>query len=172
MSTLDKPAPSRKKIALLWLLFIGILWFGFDRYMAHVTGQRQGKLLYSSDSTLVIQRDASGHYVLPGKINGHDVRFLIDTGATRMSIPAETAAHLQIEPRHAVQVTTANGMATGYTATINEMMLGHFMLVNIDAVLSPGMHANDDILLGMNVLRFFNFSQVDDKLFLRPAEDN
>lgn len=36
---------------------------------------------------VVLQRNQAGHYVAPGFINDHEVTFLLDTGATNISVP-------------------------------------------------------------------------------------
>ena len=50
-------------------------------------------------STARIPRDASGLYRTIGSINGQTVRFLVDTGATRVSLNAVEARRLGIDYR-------------------------------------------------------------------------
>lgn len=114
------PARSPVKTALLWLFLIGMMGFGCQRYTSHLTGQRQEKPLFSNGTELVVRHDVAGHYILPGKINGHDVRFLIDTGATRLTIPAAAAARLQLTPEKTIETSTASGITASHTTTVSE----------------------------------------------------
>lgn len=57
-------------------------------------------------------RNRYGHYLASGKINGHDVVFLLDTGATSVSIPAAVARRIGLQAGAPQTVSTANGSVT------------------------------------------------------------
>ena len=46
---------------------------------------------------IVLKSSTYGHYVVTGKINNKDVTFLIDTGASFVSIPGKVAKNLHQE---------------------------------------------------------------------------
>ena len=50
----------------------------------------------SGASELVVQGDRSGHYVVLGTVNGVNVEFLLDTGATDVAIPPALARRLKL----------------------------------------------------------------------------
>lgn len=118
---------------------------------------------------LVLLRNRAGHYIVPGEINGRPVRFLLDTGATLVSVPAKLggALGLQAGPRGAA--LTANGPVEVRATRIDTLTLGPFRLSNVSAHLNPGM-VGEDILLGMSALRHLEFTQRGDRLTLRVAE--
>ncbi|MEO5696130.1 MAG: hypothetical protein ABIQ60_03220, partial [Burkholderiaceae bacterium] len=66
------------KLVTLWLLlgvtvFVGVQWWQ----------HRAQQTLFSAAGDVVeIRRGSDGHYHWPGRINGREVDFLIDTGAT------------------------------------------------------------------------------------------
>jgi len=147
-------------IGLLWLLFAGIE-AQRDNPNRHVS------VTPGASAELVLKRNAAGHYVVPGTINGQPVTFMLDTGATMMAIPARLGKRLGLPPGPAFKVSTANGIAEAHLTTITELALGPFVVRQVQAGLSPGMDHDDTILLGMNVLKKLEFTQRGDMLILR-----
>lgn len=106
--------------------------------------------------TLVIGRGRGGHYFVDGAVNDHYLNFVIDTGATVVSLPQRVANEAGVKCQGKAEFRTANGNATVCTATIRELKLGSFTVRNVEAVFSPGL---DQPLLGMNVLQRFRVEQ-------------
>jgi aspartyl protease family protein len=144
--------------ALLWLFFTAVL----ER-----RDNPNRNLVATSGDELVLKRNRDGHYVAPGTINGQPVTFLLDTGATRIAVPARLGARLGLQPGGASQVSTANGHVTVRATTIGELSLGPFTVRQVGAHLNPGMNHDDTILLGMSVLKQLEFTQRGDTLILR-----
>lgn len=118
---------------------------------------------------LVLQRNAQGHYLSPGRINGEAVTFLIDTGASDVAIPAGLARRLQLRPGSPRPYRTANGTVIGYRTVIDRLELGGLLLRDVAGSLNPGMQG-EQVLLGMSVLKRVEFSQQGRELILRaPA---
>lgn len=115
---------------------------------------------------LVLKRSRDGHYVFPGEINGQRVTFLLDTGATLVSVPAHLGQALGLQPGVPMQAVTANGTATTRATRIDILAFGPFKLRGVPASLNPGMRG-DQILLGMSVLKHLEFTQRGDTLVLR-----
>jgi len=121
---------------------------------------------------LVLPRDGSGHYVASGKINGHPVRFLLDTGATVVAIPGDLARQMNLIPGDAHIVETANGRSTGYTTTLQRVELGDLVLEQVAAVILPNMTNNRRALLGMSFLGAFDMVQQNNRLTLKQRADH
>lgn len=68
---------------------------------------------------LVVQRDRSGHYVVPGTVNGVEVEFLLDTGATNVAIPPALAERLNLRRGPEVEIRTASDIIPGYLVTLD-----------------------------------------------------
>ena len=49
-----------------------------------------------------------GHYLVNGQIDGHDVTFLLDTGATQVAIPSAGAERLGLQRGAPIIISTAN----------------------------------------------------------------
>ncbi len=115
---------------------------------------------------VTLQRNQLGHYVATGHINQQPVVFLLDTGATIVSVPETLSQQLNLEKGTPLLVNTANGTITTYNTQIAEIALGNIKLRNVRGSINPHMQGNE-ILLGMSFLKKLEFSQVGNTLILR-----
>lgn len=150
------------------LALIGLLWL----FLADIEARRDNPNRHvtvtpGASAELVLKRNAAGHYIVPGTINGQPVTFMLDTGATTVAIPARLGKQLGLPPGPAFEVSTANGIAEAHLTTIAELALGPFVARQVQAGLNHGMNHDDTILLGMNVLKKLEFTQRGDTLILR-----
>ena len=107
----------------------------------------------SGSQTVTLSADGGGHFVTTGQINGHSVRFLVDTGATFISFSSGEAKRLGIDylKGQRAAVSTANGVVRSYKVKLDEVRLGNVTLNNVDGMV----HADDSlpiVLLGMSFL--------------------
>jgi aspartyl protease family protein len=106
-----------------------------------------------SRQAVTLAPDSRGHFMVDGAVNGGHMRFLVDTGATLVSLPATEAARLGIDYRKGRQgmSQTANGPAVVYRVMLDSVTVGDLTLLNIEAAVheAPGM---DFALLGMSFL--------------------
>ncbi len=154
-------------LGLAWLGFFGILFLGFDHYLEiRENPNRNLTVMAVEQEQIFLRRNRSGHYVVPGKINGHPVSFLIDTGATQVSIPAELADNLQLRAGARSRALTANGPVEVRQTRVALLHIGPFEFRNVSAHLNPGMTGNQ-VLLGMSVLSHLDFEQSNNRLALR-----
>ena len=108
---------------------------------------------------LDLQQTRDGHYFSSGAVNGVPVVFMIDTGATTVSVSAEIASRAGIQKCVSQQTMTANGKVNACKAIVPEVSFGKFKLTNVEVMVMPNMPGN--ALLGMNVLRNFHIEQID-----------
>lgn len=108
---------------------------------------------------LDLQQTREGHYFSSGAVNGVPVMFMIDTGATTVSVSAEIASRAGIQKCVSQQTMTANGKVNACKAIVPEVSFGKFKLTNVQVMVMPNMPGN--ALLGMNVLRNFHIEQID-----------
>lgn len=113
-----------------------------------------------------LKRNRMGHYVSAGTINGQPVVFLLDTGATDVSVPFHLAEQLGLVPGARQNAMTANGLVQVAQTRIDSLTLGDIQLNDVRASLNPGMQQNQ-ILLGMSALQQLEFTQRGDWLLLR-----
>jgi len=107
-----------------------------------------------------------GHYVANGSINSQPVIFMLDTGATDVSIPEAIARKLNLTPGPTATYQTANGPVKVQITRLDKISLGDISLTNIRATINPGYKSNE-ILLGMSFLKHLEFSQRGNTLTLR-----
>ena len=107
---------------------------------------------YSFKKRVTIKADAMGMYKTSGQINGKTVEFLVDTGATLVSMSSDLAKQLKIkyEKGKKVQMMTAKGPTTAYVVELNKVKVGDIELYNITGSVSDDMSGKT--LLGMSFL--------------------
>lgn len=106
----------------------------------------------SGPATAVLTADGQGHFLTTGTINGAPVRFLVDTGASMVSLGAADARRLGIDASKGLQgvAQTANGQALVHRVKLDTVKVGGIVLNNVDALV----HQSDlpIALLGMSFL--------------------
>lgn len=104
-------------------------------------------------ATATLSADATGHFATQGQINGYSVRFLVDTGATLISLPATEARRIGLDLSSAKRAysQTANGTVPVYRLTLDSVKVGDITLYNVDAVVHES-NALGVVLLGMSFL--------------------
>ncbi len=152
-----------------WIIAIALLMFVFEDVLNqqyNPNSQPEVSLNSSGQAEVILKQNRQGHYVTKGSINETPVTFLLDTGATQVSIPAHIADQLQLESYGSYPVQTANGRVTVYKTKIDQLSIGNIFLYNVAAHINPAMK-NDEILLGMSALKQLDFQQTGKKLILR-----
>ena len=156
-------------IAVMWVLLIIILVYVFGKVIDRQLNPNQSlSTRYAEDNAreIVLQRNHYGHYVSSGRINGFDVVFMLDTGATGVAIPEHLAKKMGLKRGRSIEMHTANGRVTGYVTELERIGIDEIELENIRAIINPG-DKSDVILLGMTFLKHVEFTQRGDTLILR-----
>lgn len=103
-------------------------------------------------SSVTLAANERGHFIAEGAINGGHVRFLVDTGATLVSMPAAEAQRLGINYRAGTRVytTVADGrQVPGYLVMLDSVTIAGLTLLNVEAMVRE---AGGPILLGNSFL--------------------
>src|SRR5688572_22439184 len=100
--------PKTVKVGQKWR-GVSVLAVERERAVVEVDGERRTLALgqhYRSGSTagsgrqsVILSADTRGHFVSEGAVNGLQVRFLVDTGASVVALPAADAARMGIDYR-------------------------------------------------------------------------
>ncbi len=154
---------------IAWLLAIGILYFVFQDALEaqwNPNTSPESKVNSRGLNEVTLKQNKHGHYITLGEINSKTVIFLLDTGATDVSIPKQVADKLNLISMDSYQVSTANGYTTVYRSIIKELNIGDISLYNVEANINPSMKS-DEILLGMSALKQLDFHQSGKILTLR-----
>jgi aspartyl protease family protein len=153
---------------VMWLLVLGLLTMVFNKLLDEQRNPNTDPQT-SRDATaseVVLKRNRYGHYVATGAINDHPVEFLLDTGASDVSVPQDLAQRLGLKKGPEVRFETANGSVNGYMTKLDQVQLGDIRLHQVRASINPGM-SGDSVLLGMSFLRHLEFTQRGDSMTLR-----
>jgi len=92
-----------------------------------------------------------GHFWVKARLNGHDVRFLVDSGATTTTIDRGTAeaAGVEMSNRRDQYVRTGNGVIRVASGRADEIRIGSITRHDVALEVAD----NDDLnVLGMNFL--------------------
>lgn len=136
----------------------------------HLEKQRNpnNKIVTSFDGekrSITLQRGRYGHYRLTGTINGAEADFLVDTGATSVSIPVDIANRAGLSRGAEISIITANGRGVAYNTQVDQLRIGDLEIRNATAHINPGL--SDEVLLGMSVLKHYELVQRGDQLIIR-----
>lgn len=92
-----------------------------------------------------------GHFWVNAKVNGQDVKFLVDSGATTTTIGRTTAkaAGVQVSEQRDLYVRTGNGIVRVASGRANQLTIGSITRQDVALEIAD----NDDLnVLGMNFL--------------------
>lgn len=145
---------------LLPLVTLSGLWYGADVLLAKINGTVVQEIVPGG---LVLQKDRQGHFRGTGTINDTPVTFLIDTGATITTIPAKIAVAARLKSGTEVKTHTAGGIVMGSMVIIDSLKIGGVEITNLNANINDHI---DEVLIGMNTLKFFDMTQSGDTLTL------
>lgn len=154
---------------LFWLIMLGtgVWWFQDRLAEQHNPNANLADSRGESHAPVILQRNVSGHFIATGRINGEPVEFLLDTGASLVSVPASLADRLGLERGATVQFSTANGRAPGYLTSIDRISLGGLAARDVRGSINPGLDGHT-ALLGMSFLNRFDIEIRDSRLVLSP----
>jgi aspartyl protease family protein len=118
----------------------------------------------SGPSSVVVSRDTFGRFRADGRIDGRELQFTVDTGASIVALTADDAAQLGIHPsaaEYTMLISTANGTVRAAPTTLDMVEVGDIMVHDVAAVVMPDGALRDN-LLGLSFLsrlRHFEYSE-------------
>jgi aspartyl protease family protein len=155
------------------VLTIAALWYGADHLLDKIkSGKSFGlepvpsanrKPLDLTPGGISLKTDRQGHFRGTVLVNNIPMPFLIDTGATTTVIPAKMARTASLPLGRFVQTSTAGGEVTDRVTRINSLKIGNAEIRNLDAHINEHL---DEVLIGMNTLKYFRMTQSGNTLTL------
>ncbi len=158
-----------KMTIAMWVVVLGLMTIFFQSWQEKQHNPNQDlSLNMGSDGVreLKLQRNRAGHYVASGTINDVSVVFLLDTGASDISVPSDLAQELGLKRGMSIMYQTANGAIQAYATRLAKVSLGGIVLRQVRASINPSMQGNE-VLLGMSFLKHLEFTQRGDELTIR-----
>lgn len=104
-------------------------------------------------ASVILNADSRGHFVTTGAINGGTIQFLVDTGATAVTLSSGDARRLGINylAGSRAHTQTANGIVPVYKVKLDAVRVGNVTVSNVDAIIIEG-NGLPIALLGMSFL--------------------
>ncbi|HLK25899.1 MAG TPA: TIGR02281 family clan AA aspartic protease [Caulobacteraceae bacterium] len=117
-----------------------------------------------------VMKGPDGHFWAEASVDGREVKFLVDTGASAVALTPTDAQRLGIDPAgldYAYTVATASGQAKAAHVRLASVAVAGAQVDNVDAFVIQG--GLDHSLLGMSYLgRLNRFEATQTSLILRP----
>jgi aspartyl protease family protein len=152
------PFKQTAKMLLAWVaifagLFALFLFRGeFSEIWNRAKADFAGNSEIASDGTMRIKKDEDGHFNVRASVNGKEIDFLIDTGATVTTLNSRDAAdaNIEVDSGFPVIVQTANVISESYRARLGNLDVGSISRKDFAVHVGDGL--GDTNLLGMNFL--------------------
>ncbi len=124
----------------------------------------------SAEGQMIVRKSEDGHFYVDAQVNGQELRFLIDSGATVTSLSPSGASEAGVlidEDAFPVVVETANGVTTEKRATAATFQVGPIQ--RSDFAVHVGQGLGETNIIGMNFLSTLRGWQVrGEELVLNP----
>lgn len=168
------PNPLPRRIGMGYAIAAGLLllallsWLadGFLEDARNPNRELQTRVGVDGVAEVVLRPDRTGHYVAPGFIDGLDVTFLVDTGATLVAVDERLAQRLGLVKGMRWPMQTANGATEGWRTLLKSVRVGDIELRAVPAVIMPA-GGMEEALLGMSFLQRLEMTQRGGVLTLR-----
>jgi aspartyl protease family protein len=175
------PLGQATRMAAAWVAIFGIIFVGYSyrEELAGVGRRVSGNLFAGGGqtvgSTLRVPMAEDGHFWVTAQVNGTELRFLVDSGATTTALSPDAARAARIEVDESgfpVMLETADGTTQARRARIERLNVGPIRTSELGVLVSPGLGSTN--LLGMNFLSSLASWRVEGRtLVLVPkAADN
>lgn len=139
------------------------------RMTEQITAQDPGEAYGGGDQEMVLRANPYGHFTVAAWIDGSEIPFMIDTGASTVVLSPDAADRLGIHPSgldYDVVFATANGEVHAALVTLPELRIGDLELEDVEAAVIEVPMAIS--LLGMTALdRLAGFEVQGDRMILR-----
>ncbi|HWJ38268.1 MAG TPA: TIGR02281 family clan AA aspartic protease [Sphingomicrobium sp.] len=156
LMTRREPAAKLFTMALAWIAIFaaGFVLFTFRDNLGWVAQRLRAEAVgtpVSQGRETRIPMAIDGHFWVDAKLNGHDVKFLVDSGATTTTIDRKTArrAGVSVSQGRDLFVRTGNGIVRVASGRAQELTIGTIRRQDVGLEIAE----NDDLnVLGMNYL--------------------
>ena len=151
-----EPMAKLVTMALAWIVIFatGFVLFTFRDDFGYLAQRLKAEAIgtpVSEGRETRIPMAIDGHFWVNAKLNGRDVKFLVDSGATMTTIDRQTAndTGVQVSPKADEYVRTGNGIIRVSSGLADELSVGSIVRHDVGLQIAE----NDDLnVLGMNYL--------------------
>ncbi|MCZ4314611.1 retropepsin-like aspartic protease [Comamonadaceae bacterium G21597-S1] len=148
-------------IVVFWLLVMAIVYGGIKLVM------KPREVTISMAGEMTIPRARDGHFYAPGTIGGQPVVFLVDTGASYVTVSQAFADHAGIHGGSPTRFHTANGVIEGRIVSDVPVSLGPAAVSGVKVAVGMNGIGRDQALLGQSFLSKFQITLSGNEMVLR-----
>jgi aspartyl protease family protein len=147
------------------ILILAVLLLGVGGYVAHYADQLisakppvQGaavhdtntpRLPVTSGRSLTLNANRQGHFEVEARVGGRPVDFIVDSGASQVTLRESAAARIGIRPQLAdykARVSTANGEIKAAPVRLERIEVGGITVYDVQALVLPDEALNVNLL--------------------------
>ena len=165
------PFKQHVKAAGAWIMIISILLMGFSYkselrkvYNKVYANLVPGNYVKGGNKTVIVYANQYGHYYIRAITQGVSINYLIDTGATTVSLTRSDAEKIGIDLNklnYSQKTSTANGITLSAPVKLDYIQINDIVVKDISASVSQN-DGLDKSLLGMSFLNKLNSFEVSD----------
>ncbi len=159
------------KAAGAWVIIIGVLLIGFSYkselvriYNRVYANLIPGNYVKDNKKTVIVYANQYGHYYVNSITQGANIKYLIDTGATTVSLTRADAEKIGIDINklnYTQKVSTANGIVLSAPVKLDYIQINDIIVEDIRASVSQD-NGLEKSLLGMSFLNKLNSFEVSE----------
>ncbi|MFT6077797.1 MAG: aspartyl protease family protein [Myxococcota bacterium] len=156
-------------VIILVILFIYSFRFDFSNFKNRIAGELfPTKITQINSSQIAVSIANDGHFYIDIKLNSKPVRFMVDTGASDISLSLSDAKKVGIDTDNLTsfrRYQTANGLIMSGLARVDQMEVAGIIFNDVGVAVNGGDMGTS--LLGMSFLsRFDKYEFYEDRLIL------
>jgi aspartyl protease family protein len=148
-------------ILAFWFAVMGVVYLGMDHYL------KPKPLVITAQGDLKIPRHRDGHFYVKGSVNSKPLTFLVDTGASSVTVSEEFARSAGLQGGEPTTFNTANGQLRGRLLRGVAVSAGPFSVSTATVGVGLVGGRTDHGLLGQSFLSRFQISISKEELVLR-----
>ena len=148
-------------IVVFWTVIMGLLYVAMTHYL------KPKPVTVSASGELVIPRARDGHFYAAGSVNGKPVTFLVDTGASLVTVSEQFAHVAGISAGVPTVFKTANGDLPGRIVSDVPITIGPLSVSGVRIGVGLVGHEVSDALLGQSFLSKFEIVLSKEQMTLR-----
>lgn len=148
-------------IVVFWMVVMGLLYVAMNHYL------KPKPLVVTASGDLIIPRGRDGHFYATGSVNGKPANFMVDTGASQVTVSEEFAREAGLSGGVATVFKTANGDMPGRIVTDVPVTLGPIAVSGVRVAVGFVGHEVGDALLGQSFLAKFEVLLQKEQMTLR-----
>lgn len=138
-----------------WVIIFGILGLGYSIWNGGgmLSGEFNPSNGMTSENAITFRADNNGHFMVKADINGENIDFMIDTGATSVVLTMDDAVKIGFDLddlKFVAPASTANGIVYNAPVRLNALSVGPIRVEQVEGFVNQG--ELDISLLGMSFL--------------------